>query len=118
MTSEDDLDDVRAQVERRAGELQRLYVEMQELVRGQMDQQRAMGKAELKEVNIKLSEMQTLQLSLLRAEETLYDKLRFTSDAKRTDYTAIRREIGRSLNRLRQSLGSEGVSGGAVRSSD
>jgi len=110
MAEDDELDRARERVEARAQELQKLYVDMQALVREQMDKQRAMDKAELKEVSLKLSEMQTLQLSLLRAEETLHDKLRFKTDEAKTDYETIRREIGRKLNRLRAELGGSRLS--------
>lgn len=113
MATDEDLDETRARVERRAQELQRLYVDMQDLVREQMEKQRAMDKAELKEVNVKLSEMQSLQLSLLRAEETLYDKLRFKTESQRIDYDAIRREIGRALDRLRGADAATRDAGGA-----
>ena len=118
MSTEDELEEIRNTVKWRAKLLHRLHVEMVEIVKEQMDHQRAMSKEELKEVKVKLHELQTLQLSLLRAEEALHDRLCSKSDQSKSDYDAIRRKIGRALDRIRGEDPTEGIFRSASRSSD
>ncbi len=77
-----ELDVSRKRLQRYMAEIRKLFVEVQDYVRFQMEQQKSLSNPELKNVVSKLGELQTLQLSLLRAEETFNDKFQ-SNDATR-----------------------------------
>ncbi len=52
----------------------------------------------------KLSELQTAHLALIKAEEAFYEKIRKEGATDDTDFEGIRVEIGRQLDRIRDTL--------------
>lgn len=65
----------------------------------------------VKEVLNKLSELQAAHLKVITAEDTFHAKTGTDPDADAIDYDEIRCEVGCRLDRLRQSLLAEAVSG-------
>ncbi len=60
----------------------------------------------------KLSELQAIHVQLLKAEESFIEKFGTGSDDADIDHDAIRGEIGRALDRIRDAAGAGSVSGG------
>jgi hypothetical protein len=61
----------------------------------------------------KLAELQAIHVQLLKAEDSFIEKFGTGNDDADIDYGAIRIEIGRTLDRIRDTAGASGVSGGA-----
>lgn len=56
---------------------------------------------ELRYLNAKLSELETLHTSLSKAEEAFHEKCRANGSVAKPDYDAIRDQIGSALDRIR-----------------
>ncbi|KQB98272.1 hypothetical protein AL073_05175 [Loktanella sp. 1ANDIMAR09] len=67
----------------------------------------------LNDINKQLDLLHAAHLRVLIAEDKFHDKLGTDSDADAIDYDAIRDEIGRQLDRLRNALIAKGVLGDA-----
>ena len=111
-----DLDQADAQ--ERLAEMRAMFVRVHDEIRQHMDAARDPSVSDFKAISSKLSELQTNHLTLLRAEEAFHDKFRTDAPKNTDNYDDIRRQVGRALSRLRDTIAAEGVSGGAVRSSD
>lgn len=118
MTPEKQIELDKEDAERRTIELRKLFVEVQEGIRLQIDKLSELAPPELKKMQSKLNELQTIQLTLMRAEEAFHDTFRTDADKQKHNYDDIRRQVGRALCRLRDTLPAEGVSGGSCRSPD
>lgn len=94
----------------RVATLMRLFVEIGETVermRAALSTDTAIKSAELMR---KLSEMQTLHVMLLKSEETFHDTFGHPDTEDGIDYDAIRRDLGRRLDRIRSNAGAVDVS--------
>ncbi len=111
-----DLD--QADAEKQLAEMRAMFLRLQDEIRQHMAATQDPNVSDFKAISTKLSELQTNQLTLLRAEEAFHDKFRKDAARDRDNYDDIRREVGRALCRLRDTIAAEGVSGGAYRSSD
>ncbi len=69
--------------------------------------------ANLNELNKQLDLLHAAHLRVVVAEDKFHDKLGTDPDADAIDYDAIRDDIGRQLDRLRDALIAEGVLGDA-----
>lgn len=63
-------------------------------------------------VTQKLSELQTVHVKILTAEEAFHDKYSPSGDTDVIDYDVIRHDIGRALDRIRATSNANDVSGG------
>ena len=59
----------------------------------------------------KLAELQAIHVQLLKAEDSFIEKFGTGNDDADIDHDAIRAEIGRALDRIRDTAGAGGVSG-------
>lgn len=67
----------------------------------------------LKELQNKLNELHAAHLKVLAAEDAFHARLGKTTDENAVDFDAVRTEIGRRLDRLRESRAAGGFSGDA-----
>lgn len=63
-----------------------------------------------KSVMMKMSELQSAHMAILKAEEAFYDKCESANDVDEIDFDAIRSEIGSHLDRIRAAIKAESVS--------
>ncbi|WP_458790278.1 hypothetical protein [Yoonia sp. MH D7] len=68
---------------------------------------RAEQKISPKSIGSKISELQSVHTSLIKAEEAFHEKFSNKDAASGLDYDVLRDEIGRQLDRIRAALGSE-----------
>lgn len=61
----------------------------------------------------KLAELQAVHVQLLKAEDQFIDKFGAGTDDTQIDYDAIRADLGRALDRIRESAGAGDVPGSA-----
>ena len=89
---------------KRLAEIDTLYEE----IRSTLEQMRASMKESSdfkpKDLLNKLSELQSAHLKVLAAEDSYHDKIGKNPDEDAIDFDAIRAEIGRQLDRVRESL--------------
>jgi len=104
--------------ELRVGDLATLFSEMNDLVKLwkakkaealEDDENVDFPKAEATKVLTKISEMQTVHLMLLRAEEAFYEKIVFGTNVTAVDYDVVRTQIGSALDRIRAATDAEEV---------
>jgi phosphoenolpyruvate-protein kinase (PTS system EI component) len=62
-----------------------------------------------KAIKKRLDDLIEAHLKILSAEDAFHAKIEKIEDGEAVDYDAIRAEIGRQLDRIRESLGAEGV---------
>ncbi|WP_245882681.1 hypothetical protein [Yoonia sediminilitoris] len=97
----------------RVAEVTRLF----ESVRHRLDQMiqeiGATDESTPKSIVSKLNELQAAHLRLLVAEDAFYDQNRSDTEEETVDFRTIRAEIGRKLDRLRDTLATGGISGEA-----
>lgn len=58
----------------------------------------------------KLGELQTAHLMVMRAEEVFHDKFKQDTAGPGIDYDAVRRDLGRALDRIRAANDADGLS--------
>ncbi|SEM44163.1 hypothetical protein SAMN04488003_101127 [Loktanella fryxellensis] len=66
-----------------------------------------------KAMTTKLAELQATHVHLLKAEDSFIEKFGTGADVSAVDHDALRRDIGRTLDRIRDTALAGGVSGGA-----
>lgn len=91
-----------AEIERLSRDIRRTLEDMRTYVRD-------IPNIKPKDLADKLDQIHAAHLRVLRAEDILHEKIGKDSDAEAIDYDAIRLEIGRQLDRLRESLVAEGI---------
>lgn len=96
--------------EARIADLAALFSGMNDLVKDWKASVPTPSKADAAKIILKLGEMQTIHLMLLRAEEAFYEKIVHGTDVTEVDYDDVRDHIGRALDRIRIATRAEGVS--------
>jgi len=91
-----------AEVERLSRDVRRALEDMRDLARNTPDMKP-------KVLADKLDQVHAAHLRVLRAEDAFREKIGTDSDAEAIDHDAIRADIGRQLDRLRESLAAEGI---------
>ncbi|KQI69647.1 hypothetical protein AN189_04430 [Loktanella sp. 3ANDIMAR09] len=113
MTDNDDPNgDGRAAALSRQHEIAGLYATLRAAILKEIETLGASDGASPKLLVGKIGELSAAHLILLKAEEAFREKYA-QDDANIPDYDALRVEIGCALDRIRASLATEGVSGGA-----
>ena len=97
----------------RVAEINRLSREIRERLAEMVEDLRTAKPADLKAICSKLDHVHAAHLKVVAAEDAFHAKLGTDPDADAIDYDEIRDEIGCRLDRLRQSIVAEAVSGTA-----
>ncbi|MEO1639748.1 MAG: hypothetical protein AAFU41_10940 [Pseudomonadota bacterium] len=94
-----------AEVDALSRRIRRALTDMMDTLEGD-DEASALPKTIL----TKLNELHAAHLKVLAAEDTFHDKIGKDPDADAADLDSIRAEIGRQLDRIRETLVAKGVS--------
>ena len=114
MTQTDDATPIgRASALARVRELAGFFEALKAVFLTQLSQAEGDGGAPSKALIAKLAEMQAVHVQLLKAEESFIEKFGTGQDDGAIDHDAIRAEIGRALDRIRDAAGAGGVPGGS-----
>lgn len=94
----------------RIAQLSNLFSEIHDTIEVLRAEARRDNMADWVKIISKLSEMQTLHVKLLTAEESFHDKFNQHADMDTIDYDRIRHDIGRALDRIRAASRTDDVS--------
>ena len=102
--------DDKSAAEKRVAEIVRLYERIRDMLDAALTQFGTPDSMTPKAVMSKLAELQSVHLTILKAEEAFHEKCKTTDGQPDIDFDAVRDDIGRQLDRLRCALEAEEVS--------
>lgn len=102
----------------RLSEITDLFAEMRAITGKFLREAGSADSANTKQIMSKISELQSVHLMVIRAEEAFHEKFGQGDIADGIDYDAARDDIGRALDRLRTAVDAKFVSGRADRDPD
>jgi len=85
----------------RVNDIKNVFKSIRDLLKLQIEILGPPDKLTPKPILTKLAELQTAQITLVKAEEAFYDKIRKDTSGTDRDFDAIRDQIGRALDRIR-----------------
>lgn len=89
--------------------IQTTFDEILEIIHVMKSEYGPLNKEMSKTIITKLGELQTVHINLQKAEEAFHDKFGDGDEARVVDHDAIRRELGRKLDRIRDTGGARSI---------
>lgn len=110
MTNEHDAGrDPRSLANARLAEIEKLFADIRSIIEVMMDELGEPRTDTPAKIIKKMDELTKAHLTVLNAEDAFHAKFGYSDDADKIDYDAIRADIGRQLDRIRDSHRTEGV---------